>query len=50
MDPNPRNLPYPLIPEEYLPGRPLDYATDVPAAARCVAAVHSLGVPQEHRL
>ncbi len=50
VDPNPRNLPYPLIPEEYLPGRPLDYATDVPAAARCVAALHPLGVPQEHRL
>ncbi len=50
VDPNPRNLPYPLIPEEYLPGRPLNYATDVPAAARCVAALHPLGVPQEHRL
>ena len=50
VDPNPEGLPYPLILEEYLPGRPLDYATDLPAAARCVAAVHALGVPGDHRL
>ena len=50
VDPNPEGLPYPLILEEYLPGRPLDYATDIPAAARCVAAVHALGVPGDHRL
>jgi len=50
VDPNPAGLPYPLILEEYLPGRPLDYATDGPAAARCVAAVHALGVPEGHRL
>jgi Ser/Thr protein kinase RdoA (MazF antagonist) len=50
VDPDPEGLPYPLILEEYLPGRPLDYATDGPAAARCVAAVHALGVPEDHRL
>ncbi len=50
VDPSPEGLPYPLILEEYLPGRPLDYATDLPAAARCVAAVHALGVPGNHRL
>jgi hypothetical protein len=50
VDPDPEGLPYPLILEEYLPGRPLDYATDGPAAARCVAAVHALGVPRDHRL
>jgi hypothetical protein len=50
VDPAPEGLPYPLILEEYLPGRPLDYATDLPAAARCVAAVHALGVPKGHRL
>ncbi len=49
-DPEPEGLPYPLIVEEYLPGRPLDYATDVPAAARCVAEIHALGVPEGHRL
>ena len=27
--PNPEGLPYPLILEEYLPGRPLDYPTDL---------------------
>lgn len=50
VDPSPVGLPYPLILEEYLTGRPLDYPTDLPAAARCLAAVHALGVPEEHRL
>ncbi len=50
VDPEPSGLPYPLILEEYLPGRPLDYATDLAAAARCVAAVHGLGVPEDHHL
>ena len=43
-------MPYPLILEEYLPGRPLDYATDLTAAARCVAGIHALGVPEGHHL
>ncbi len=50
VDPQPDGLPYPLILEEYLPGRPLSYATDLAAAARCVARIHTLGVPDEHRL
>ena len=50
VDPEPDGLPYPIIVEEYLPGRPLDYSTDVPAAARCVAEIHALGVPEDHRL
>jgi hypothetical protein len=50
VDPNPEGLPHPLILEEYLPGRPLDYSTDIPAAAYCLATVHALGVPGKHRL
>ncbi len=50
VDPEPSGLSYPLILEEYLPGRPLGYATGIPAAARCVAAIHRLGVPEDHRL
>ena len=50
VDPEPEGLPYPLILEEYLPGRPLDYATDLSVAARCVAAIHALGVPEGHNL
>ncbi|MGI9050169.1 MAG: phosphotransferase family protein [Rubrobacteraceae bacterium] len=50
VDPEPEGLPYPLILEEYLTGRPLDYATDISAAARCAAAIHDLGVPVSHRL
>ena len=50
VDPDPEGLPHPLILEQYLPGRPLDYATDLAAAARCVATIHALGVPEDHRL
>ncbi len=50
VDPDPQGLPYPLILEEFLPGRPLDYATDLAPAARCVARVHELGVPSGHAL
>ena len=50
VDPAPTGLPYPLILEEYLPGRPLDYATDLAAAARCIAKIHALGVPEGHHL
>lgn len=50
VDPKPADLPYPLILEEYLPGQPLDYNTDLTAAARCLAAIHDLGVPEEHHL
>lgn len=50
VDPEPEDLPYPLILEEYLTGRPLSYATDLAAAARCVAKIHDLGVPEAHRL
>ena len=50
VDPDPEGLPHPLILEEFLPGRPLDYATDLAAAARCVARVHALGVPSGHAL
>jgi len=50
VDPDPAGLPYPLILEQYLQGRPLDYATDLLPAARCVAAVHALGAPSGHSL
>lgn len=50
VDGDPERLPFPVILEGYLPGRPLDYATDIAAAARCVAAIHALGVPAGHRL
>ncbi len=45
VDPEPSGLPYPLILEQYLPGRPLNYSTDLASAARCVATIHDLGVP-----
>lgn len=50
MDPEANGLPYPVILEDFLPGRPLDYATDLAAAAQCVASIHALGVPQNHCL
>ena len=48
--PEPAGLPYPFLVESYLPGRPLDYATDLVPAAECVAAIHSLPVPDGHGL
>jgi len=50
VDPSPEKLPYPVVVEEFLPGEPLDYATDIKPAARCVAAIHALGVPADHGL
>ncbi|CAN5881803.1 phosphotransferase [soil metagenome] len=50
VDSEPTGLPYPVILEEYLPGRPLDYSTDLRAAARCIGAIHNLSVPDHHHL
>ena len=50
VDPDPEGLPYPLILEEYLPGRPLSYATDLKPAARCVAKIHALAASRDHLL
>jgi hypothetical protein len=50
LEPAPLGLPCPLLVETHLPGRPLNYASDLAAAARCVADVHALGVPREHAL
>lgn len=50
VDPAPSGLPYPVIIEDYLPGRPLDYATDLRAAARCAAAIHAVPLPEDHGL
>lgn len=50
VDPDPAGLPYPLIVEGYLPGRPLDYSSDLAAAARCVADIHALPIPEDHGL
>ena len=49
VDPDPDGLPYPLILEQYLPGRPLNYTTDLAPAARCVATIHNLDVPDGAR-
>ncbi|CAN5585418.1 hypothetical protein BH23CHL2_BH23CHL2_11020 [soil metagenome] len=50
LQPRPVALDYPYLLLAYLPGRPLDYATDLVAAARCVASVHRLEPPPDHRL
>lgn len=41
-----RELPYGLIVESYLPGRPLDYRLDLIGAAQSVAAYHNLPVAE----
>ncbi len=37
-------IPYGFLVEEYFPGRPLDYATEAPLAARTIAALHTLPI------
>ncbi|HUG17272.1 MAG TPA: aminoglycoside phosphotransferase family protein [Thermomicrobiales bacterium] len=48
--PEPEGLPFPFLVETWLPGSPLDYATGLEEAARCVAAIHRLPVAREHGL
>ena len=36
-----------LLVMEYLPGRALDYRTDLKLAAECLAQIHSVSVPEE---
>lgn len=43
-------LPYGVMVMEYLPGRVLDYHTDLPLAAACLADIHSVAVPEETHL
>ncbi len=50
VQPQPNAVPYPFLIEAYLPGRPLDYAMDLEAAARCVAAIHQVPVSSGHGL
>jgi thiamine kinase-like enzyme len=50
LETSPKQIDYPFMVLEYLPGRPLDYSQDLEGAARCVAAIHQVGVPESHRL
>ncbi|MCA1667491.1 MAG: aminoglycoside phosphotransferase family protein [Thermomicrobia bacterium] len=42
LDNSGAEIPYGFLVEEYFPGRPLDYATEVPLAARTIAALHTV--------
>lgn len=46
----PKRVVYPFMIIEYLPGRPLDYRSDIEDAARCMAAIHQLRAPEAHWL
>lgn len=46
----PRQVVYPFMILEYLPGKPLNYGVDLEEAARCMAAIHQLRAPEDHRL
>ncbi len=50
MELHPVGLPYPYLVIEYLPGRPLDYRTDLSNAAECLAAIHQVEIPKDHNL
>lgn len=42
LDNSGAEIPHGFLVEEFFPGRPLDYVTDVPLAARTIAALHTL--------
>lgn len=42
LDNSGAEIPHGFLIESYIPGRPLDYATEVPLAARTLAALHTL--------
>ena len=50
LETSPKHIVYPFMMLEYLPGEPLDYGKDLEGAARCVAAIHQIQVPENHRL
>jgi len=50
LETSPKKIVYPFMMLQYLPGEPLDYGRDLEGAARCVAAIHEVQVPEQHRL
>lgn len=50
LEVEPKQVVYPFMILEYLPGKPLNYLTDLEEAARCMAAIHQLRAPENHRL
>jgi thiamine kinase-like enzyme len=50
VEPETRPIGYPYLVETYLPGRPLNYQTDLVEAARCVATIHRCMPSAGHRL
>ena len=50
VDDSRRHLEYGTLVMEYLPGGPLDYRRDSPAAAELLASIHQMEVPSSHRL
>lgn len=43
-------LPNGILVMEYLPGHALDYSTELPLAAPCLADIHSVRLPKKHHL
>ena len=50
LDDSKAEIPYGLLTMEFVPGRPLRYATDLSRAARIFGQIHSLPVPRNHPL
>ena len=49
VEPHPERLTYPFLVMTYLPGTPLDYATDLVPAAHCLARIHRVVIPTNHQ-
>lgn len=50
LEVEPKQVVYPFMVIEHLPGKPLNYSTDLEEAARCMADIHQLAAPENHRL
>lgn len=50
VDGNRDKISYGIMVMEYLPGHALDYRTELLCAAECLADIHSVPVPEKHRL
>lgn len=50
VDGTKQEIPYGIMVMEYLPGRALDYRTDLRRAAACLADIHSVKIPENNGL
>lgn len=50
VDETKKKVPYGVLVMEFLPGKSLNYSTDLALAAECLCDIHNLEVPEKHHL